>query len=308
MAIASNLGFPRVGARRELKKALEDYWSGNGHESGLLAVGKALRQQHWTLQKQSGLEHIPSNDFSLYDSVLDTLLPVYADILQRLENAGAEWVQMDEPCLVLDLTAEAPRAFASAYSQLSDATKLRLLVATYFEGLRDNVNIVLGLPVAALHVDLVRAPDQLEPLLENAPSDLMLSLGVIDGRNIWKTDLQRALTLAEQAVNKLGSDRVLIAPSCSLLHSPVDLDLEVHLRGDLREWLAFAKQKVEEVVLIARAINQGSADVREAFAANEQAMARRRESPLVHDQAVKVRAAQVTPEMLRRTSEYPVRR
>jgi 5-methyltetrahydropteroyltriglutamate--homocysteine methyltransferase len=429
MAIASNLGFPRVGARRELKKALEDYWSGNGHESGLLAVGKALRHQHWTLQKQSGLEHIPSNDFSLYDSVLDTaamvgavpsrygadagkvdlrtyfamarglqensapgtssrpadvpamemtkwldtnyhyivpefehgqrfqvsslkpveefleakalgiqtrpvllgpvsllllgkskdpnlrplslletLLPVYADILQRLENAGAEWVQMDEPCLVLDLTAEAPRAFASAYSQLSDATKLRLLVATYFEGLRDNVNIVLGLPVAALHVDLVRAPDQLEPLLENAPSDLMLSLGVIDGRNIWKTDLQRALTLAEQAVNKLGSDRVLIAPSCSLLHSPVDLDLEVHLRGDLREWLAFAKQKVEEVVLIARAINQGSADVREAFAANEQAMARRRESPLVHDQAVKVRAAQVTPEMLRRTSEYPVRR
>src|SRR6266851_4439482 len=429
MAIASNLGFPRVGARRELKKALEDYWSGNGHESGLLAVGKALRQQHWTLQKQSGLEHIPSNDFSLYDSVLDTaamvgavpsrygadagkvdlrtyfamarglqensapgtssrpadvpamemtkwldtnyhyivpefehgqrfqvsslkpveefleakalgiqtrplllgpvsllllgkskdpnlrplslletLLPVYADILERLENAGAEWVQMDEPCLVLELPAETRKAFTSAYARLSGSTKLRLLVATYFEGLRDNLSTALALPVAALHVDLVRAPDQLEPLLQNTPSHLMLSLGVIDGRNIWKTDLQRALTLAEQAVNKLGSDRVLIAPSCSLLHSPVDLDLEVHLRGDLREWLAFAKQKVEEVVLIARAINQGSADVREAFAANEQAMARRRESPLVHDQAVKVRAAQVTPEMLRRTSEYPVRR
>jgi 5-methyltetrahydropteroyltriglutamate--homocysteine methyltransferase len=428
MAIASNLGFPRVGAHRELKKALEECWSGRESESGLLAVGTALRQQHWTLQKQIGLEHIPSNDFSLYDSVLDTtamvgavpsrygasagtvdlrtyfamarglqengtsgtahpadvpamemtkwfdtnyhyivpefkqgqrfhvaslkpveefleakalgiqtrpvllgpvsflqlgkskdpnlqplslletLLPVYADILRRLEEAGAEWVQLDEPCLVLDLTPEDQKAFASAYSQLSEATKLHLLVATYFEGLRDNINIALGLPVAALHVDLVRAPDQLGPLLQNAPSELMLSLGVIDGRNIWKTDLQRALALAEQAVNSLGSDRVLIAPSCSLLHSPVDLELESHLRSDLKEWLAFAKQKAEEVVLIARAINQGSAAVRGAFAANQQAMARRRESPLVHDQQVKARAARITPDMLRRTSEYPVRR
>ena len=241
-------------------------------------------------------------------SLLGQLLPVYSEILQRLESAGAEWVQMDEPCLVLDLTSDAQRAFASAYAHLRSSTSLHLLIATYFEGLRDNLSTALGLPVAALHVDVVRAPDQPDPILQSIPSGLKLSLGVIDGRNIWKADLRRALAVAERACNRLGSDRVLIAPSCSLLHAPVDLELESHLPNDLKEWFAFATQKVEEVALIARAIDEGDGAIREALAANDQAMSRRRCSPVIHDQAVKSRAAQVTPEMLRRTREYPVRR
>ncbi len=429
MAIVSNLGFPRIGARRELKKALEDYWTGKVDESGLLAVGATLRQKHWTLQKQIGLEHIPSNDFSLYDHVLDAaamvgavpsrfdasagqvdlrtyfamarglqekrplgtttrsldvpamemtkwfdtnyhyivpefesgqefrlastkpvdefleakalgiqtrpvllgpvsflllgkpkdpqlqplsllsrLLSVYSDILQRLENAGGDWVQMDEPCLILDLPPGAREAFISAYTQLSRTTKLRLLVATYFEGLRDNLSTALALPVSALHVDLVRAPYQLDSLLQKAPSSLMFSVGVIDGRNVWKSDFETALALAEKAVDKLGSDRIIIAPSCSLLHSPVDLELESDLHGDLKEWLAFARQKLEEVVLISRAINEGRGSVREGLAANKRSMAQRRTASLIHDPVVKSRVARVTPEMLRRKSEYPVRR
>jgi len=428
MAIASNLGFPRIGAGRELKKALEDHWSGKLNEADLLAAGKSLRQKHWMLQNQLGVEHIPSNDFSLYDQVLDAaamvgavpsrygastgkidlrtyfamargfqgkpsngaaghpvdvpamemtkwfdtnyhyivpefeagqsfqvaslkpveefleakalgiqtrpvllgpvsflllgkskepslhplsllgrLLPVYADILQRLENVGAEWVQMDEPCLALDLTPAALSAFASAYGQFR-FTRLRVLVATYFGGLRDNLTTALGLPVAALHVDLVRASEQLVPVLEKIPSGLTLSLGVVDGRNVWKTDLERALDLVQQAVSRLGVERIFIAPSCSLLHSPVDLNLEPHLRSDIKEWLAFAKQKVEEIVLITRAINEGREAVQEALAANQTAMERRRTSFLVHDQKVQARAAQVEPAMLRRTSSYAVRR
>jgi 5-methyltetrahydropteroyltriglutamate--homocysteine methyltransferase len=428
MAIASNLGFPRIGAARELKKALEDHWSGKLNEADLLAAGKSLRQKHWVLQKQLGVEHIPSNDFSLYDQVLDAaamvgavpsrygastgkivlrtyfamargfqgkpangaaghpvdvpamemtkwfdtnyhyivpefeagqsfqvaslkpveefleakalgiqtrpvllgpvsflllgkskepslhplsllnrLLPVYADILQRLENVGAEWVQMDEPCLALELTPAALSAFASAYGQFR-FTRLRVLVATYFGGLGDNLTTALGLPVAALHVDLVRASEQLVPVLEKIPSGLTLSLGVVDGRNVWKTDLERALDLVQQAVSRVGVDRIFIAPSCSLLHSPVDLNLEPHLRSDIKEWLAFAKQKVEEIVLITRAINEGRGAVQEALAANQTAMERRRTSSLVHDRKVQARAAQVEPAMLRRTSSYAVRR
>jgi 5-methyltetrahydropteroyltriglutamate--homocysteine methyltransferase len=429
MAIASNLGFPRIGARRELKKALESYWSGESNEADLLAAGKSLRQKHWMLQKQLGIEHIPSNDFSFYDHVLDTaamvgavparygwsgavvdqltyfamargsqkkrsdsniahaetdvpamemtkwfdtnyhyivpefelgqtfqlaslkpvdefleakavgiqtrpvllgpisflllgksknprlqplsllnaLLPVYEDLLRRLERAGAEWAQIDEPCLVLDLTAGARIAFASTYDRLSRSTQLRLLVATYFEGLRENFSTALELPVAALHVDLVRAPEQLANIIAKARPNLVLSLGVVDGRNIWKTNLQRARSLVEQAVNKLGSDRILIAPSCSLLHSPGDLELETRLRDDQREWLAFAKQKVEEVVLLARAINEGSQGVHEAFQANQEAMERRRTSSLIHNKDVQSRVSEINAEMLHRASPYPVR-
>jgi 5-methyltetrahydropteroyltriglutamate--homocysteine methyltransferase len=428
MAIASNLGFPRIGAARELKKALESYWSGKLSESDLLATGKSLRQKNWTLQKDLGVGHIPSNDFSLYDQVLDTaamvgavstrygatmgrvdlrsyfamargsqergtelgdtpvgvpamemtkwfdtnyhyivpefeagqrfqlaslkpveefleakalgiqtrpvllgpvsflllgkskdgnmqplslldkLFPVYTEVLNLLENAGAEWVQMDEPCLALDLSATAQNAFALTYAHLSRLTKLRLLVATYFEGLRDNLDTALRLPIASLHLDLVRAPEQLAPVLEKIPPGLMLSLGVIDGRNVWKTDLEAALAVVEGVANRLGSDRILIAPSCSLLHSPVDLELEVRLRSDLKEWLAFAKQKLEEVVLITRAINEGRGAVQETLAANQGAIERRRTSPLIHDPKVKSRAAQIEPTMLHRQSAYAVRR
>lgn len=424
MAIASNLGFSRIGAHRELKKALENYWSGKSNEEDLLATGRLLRREHWLLQQKLGLQHIPSNDFSFYDHVLDAacmvgavpsrygsvgqrvdlpiyfrlargvyrdtslastnpagaramemtkwfdtnyhyivpefeagqhfrltsvkpvdeflearalgiqsrpvllgplsflflgkskssgrrvlsllgqLLPVYVEIINRLEQAGADWVQLDEPILALDLPSEFQNAFASAYDRIGSACGLHVLITTYFDGLKQNLDYALQLPVAAIHLDFVRAPEQLKEALRKAPRGLKLSLGLVDGRNIWRTDLDRALSLAEQAVENLGAERVLIAPSCSLLHSPIDLQWERGLDDELRSWLAFAKQKIEEVVVLTRAVNEGRASVRESLERNREAIEKRRRSPRVHDGAIQQRASGVTPEMLHRRSAY----
>jgi len=427
MVLATNLGFPRIGARRELKKALEAYWAGAIDEVALRATAADLRRRHWQLQQRLGLDQIPSNDFSLYDHVLDTavmlgavperygwpggqveldtyfamargsqpgahstqerdvpamemtkwldtnyhyivpelepgqrfrladskaveelrearavgvstrpvllgpvsflllgkvrhselqplslldsILPIYEEILRRLAAAGAAWVQLDEPCLVLDLQPEARVAFGSAYQQLrASATGLRLLVATYFEGLRDNLLTALRLPVDALHLDLVRAPDQLQPALAQAPASLALSLGVVDGRNVWRTDLDRALVQVEQAVAALGPDRVMVAPSCSLPHAPGDLADEARLDPGVREWLAFGEQKLEEVVILARAVREGRPAVRAELEQNREALARRRNSPQTGDAAVRAALANVNDAMLRRQSAYPERR
>ena len=432
MAIASNLGLPRIGARRELKKALEDHWSGKLDEAGLFRAGQSFRREHWLLQKRLGIVHVPSNDFSLYDHVLDTiamvgavphrygwsqhsvdlrtyfamargseapqkgeanrgaavlgvpamemtkwfdtnyhyivpeftrgqrfslastkpldefleakalgihtrpvmlgpvsflllgktkdaglerlslldsLLPVYEETFERLAEAGADWVQIDEPLLALDIEPGTRTAFRSVYQRLGHVSnKLLLLVATYFEGLRENLSVAVALPVAALHLDLVRAPEQLDQALAMAPGSLMLSLGVIDGRNIWRTNLQRALSLVERAAKTLGPERVLVAPSCSLLHSPVDVDLETRLDAQVRGWLAFAKQKLEEVVLLTRAVNEGPEAIREALDGNHEEMASRASSTRIHNPDVKRRSTQFIPAMLGRTSPYPIRR
>src|SRR5262249_32575571 len=396
---SSNLGFPRMGVHRQLKKALEAFWLGKLDEPGLASVGQVLRVNHWVLQQQIGIEHIPSNDFSFYDHVLDTaamvgavparyslkapdvdratyfamargvsrkagqpdvaamemtkwfdtnyhyivpefakgqefslgsykpvnefleakalgietrpvllgpvsflllgkgkepgfdplrllerVLPIYEEILRKLAEAGASWIQMDEPMLALDTRDGARRAFALAYERLGAVSgEPRILVATYFAALGENLAAAVNLPVTALHVDLVRAPQQLEPLLKIAPSSLVLSLGVVDGRNIWKTNLDRALELVERAANVLGPDSILLAPSCSLLHSPADLEEEKHLGGELRNWLAFARQKLEEVVVVGRALSDGREAVREFLEANRQAMQSRKHSPRIHN-------------------------
>ena len=360
-ATPTNLGFPRIGANRELKKALETYWAGKLSEVDLLAAAKALRGHHWQWQHEAGIEHIPSNDFSLYDQVLDTtamtgavppryrwsgktvdlktyfamargssdgagvtamemtkwfdtnyhyivpefesgqafrlastkavdefleaktlgiqtrpvllgpisfllgkskspsfnplslaptLVPVYEEVLRQLNRSGAVWVQIDEPCLVLDLPETIPPVLAETYKRLSSAAgSTRILVATYFESLHSNLAAALRLPIAGLHLDLVRGPSQLDAALANAPSHLTLSLGVIDGRNIWKSDLSRAIAVVDQAIQAIGSERVLVAPSCSLLHVPVDLEPETGL-GEVKDWLAFARQKLDELVTI----------------------------------------------------------
>ncbi len=410
MATASNLGFPRMGAARELKFALESFWSGKTTEADLRATARTLRRRHWQLQKEAGIEQIPSNDFSFYDHVLDTvalvgavpkrygwkgdavdlrtyfamarggqnqiamemtkwfdtnyhyivpelapgqsfklasthaveafteakglgihtrpvilgpvsflllgkmegggsalsllpvLLPVYEDLLQRLAAAGADWVQIDEPALVLDLPAGAQAAFATAYDRLS-RFPLELLVATYFGGLHENLSTAVALPVAALHVDLVRAPQQLDEVLDRIPASMSLSLGVVDGRNIWKTDLAQAAGLIQRAVARLGSDRLLIAPSCSLLHSPADLDMEHRLDAELRGWMSFAKQKLHEVARLTRAVS-----VPDAFADNRSSIAARRASSRIHVSAVKQRTATTSPALLRRGRPYPERK
>jgi 5-methyltetrahydropteroyltriglutamate--homocysteine methyltransferase len=391
MVQATNLGYPRIGKSRELKKALEQYWSGNLSETTLLEQAASLRKQHWLLQQGLGLQHIPSNDFSLYDQVLDMialvgavpqrynwggekvdlrtyfamargtqhdqvqaeaipamemtkwfdtnyhyivpeftpqqqfhlastkpldefmearelgvhtrpvllgplsflllgkthrqdvqpltlldrLLPVYEELLKALVKAGADWIQIDEPCLVLDLDVDVQTVFQKTYARLSTvSSSLRLLLATYFGDLGPYLPVVLHLPVAAVHLDLVHAPEQLERALAEAPRSLTLSLGVVDGRNVWRTEFDRALALIGCGVQALGSERLLIGPSCSLLHAPVDLALETQLDEERKQWLAFAQQKIEEIVLLTRASNEGVAAIAAQLEANRQSFQR----------------------------------
>lgn len=243
------------------------------------------------------------------EALLAGLLAVYEDVLRRLAKVGAEWVQIDEPCLALDQPPEAGAMYAAAYERLSRAAPgLLILVATYFEGLRDNLPIALRLPVAALHLDLVRAPDQLDRALASAPRSLTLSLGVVDGRNIWRTDLDRAVGMAERAAEALGSERVQVAPSCSLLHVPLDADLETDVDPEVREWLAFAKQKIQEVVVVARAVREGRRAVAAELDAQRETLRRREASPALRREQVRSRLRSITPELLRRVRPFPERR
>lgn len=432
MVQAANLGYPRFGARRELKKALESFWSGQIDQAELLEAGRHLRLTHWQTQQAAGLDVIPANDFSFYDQVLDTtwmvgaippryavldpasldayfamargaqrdsldlpamemtkwfdtnyhyivpeiapgqrfklsstkiidefleakaagihtrpvllgpvsylllsktaadlipleqighagpttvplaelpnLLPVYAQILQRLAQAGADWVQIDEPCLVLDLDEQAQAAYRRAYEQLGQVQGLQIMLATYFGSLADNLSLALSLPVAGLHIDLVRAPQQLSEVLNRLPTNTVLSLGVVDGRNVWRTDLDTALAKVQQAVRTLGSERVQVAPSCSLMFSPHDLDLETELDAELKSWLAFARQKLAELTLLRRAVDEGLEVVAEAFAASRAALESRRRSERTHNLQVRERQSRVSEAMLRRASDHPTRK
>jgi 5-methyltetrahydropteroyltriglutamate--homocysteine methyltransferase len=415
MTIASNLGFPPLGAARELKRATEGFWSGKVTREQLLATGAELRRRHWQFQRDVGLDRIPANDFSFYDRMLDTcalvgavpprygwkggevdldtyfamargsqgkgrdvtamemtkwfdtnyhyivpelergqsfrlssqkpvaeyreakalgidatpvlvgpvtflllaktkgesfdrlslldaLLPVYAETLETLGSAGATWVQLDEPMLALDRSEAERAAFLKAYGQLARrAGKAQLLVATYFAGLDDNLSTALALPVQGLHVDLVRAPQQLDALLAKWPKGRVLSAGVIDGRNVWRADLGKQRALLDRAAAKVGTDRLWVAPSCSLQHTPLDLDLETKLDPEIKSWMAFAKQKLQEVVALAKGD-------RAAVEASGQAAKARRASTRIHNAAVQSRAASVTEKDRVRGARYAVRR
>ncbi|MGI9119677.1 MAG: 5-methyltetrahydropteroyltriglutamate--homocysteine S-methyltransferase [Acidimicrobiales bacterium] len=419
---ATGLGMPRMGPRRELKRALEDCWAGKLGVEDLEGVACDLRRRTWQRQRDLGIDHIPSNDFSLYDHVLDTavmvgavpdrylsadgdidldayfamargsagedqavpalemtkwfdtnyhyivpelapgqrfqltgskavdelreaaglgiatrpvllgpisflvlskqpggpvpvvsllpgLLSAYEAVLADLAGVGAQWVQIDEPALGLDLDAEIVEAFPGAYHRLAAAApELRLLVATYFSGLRRNLPVALGLPVAALHLDVVREPAQLDAALDQAPESLALSLGVLDGRNVWLSDLDAALATLERARSRLGPERLLVAPSCSLLHMPLDLDLEAGLDAEVRPWLAFAHQRLEEVVVLARALDEGRGALSAELELNAASRAARSLSQLAHDPAVAQRLAQTGPEAEHRLSPFPQRR
>ena len=413
---AANLGFSRIGAHRELKFALERFWAGEWNEDQLQSVARELRQLHWKMQAQAGIQHIPSNDFSLYDHVLDTavmlgaiparfaalrgsplhtyfamargtqstpamemtkwfdtnyhyivpefesgmeyhladdkparefleakalglltrpvvlgpisfvllgkciddranrlkiaerLLPAYKELFVRLHAAGASWVQVDEPFLAMDLDSAEREEYALVYDRLAAAGDTpQLLLATYFDGISDNLPFAVSLPVSALHLDLVRAPDQLPPALRLVPEHMTLSLGVVDGRNIWRTDLERALNLLRQAVEHLGPERVQVAPSCSLLHVPVDLNEEKELDAELQSWMAFAKQKLEEVSFLAAA-SENSAEVRDRLAENRRLLQQRRSSPHVCNPSVRSRVAAINDRMLRRAGSFSERR
>jgi 5-methyltetrahydropteroyltriglutamate--homocysteine methyltransferase len=236
--------------------------------------------------------------------LIDRLLPVYIALLRELRDAGADYIQIDEPFLALDLDPAVPAAYQSAFARIREAVpELKIILATYVEGLRDNAALAANLPVYALHLDLVRAPDQLEAVLAVVPGELSLSLGVVDGRNVWKNDLSRSLPLVATALEALGADRILIAPSCSLLHVPYDCRPETVLPAEIRNWLAFARQKLDEVTAIASlAAPEARGD--EQLALNRAAMESRSSSKLIHKPQIKARTAAVAPADLRRATPY----
>lgn len=422
MTTIHNLGFPRIGAKRELKFALESYWKGESSRDELKALGAQLRQRHW--ENQAGLDLVPVGDFSFYDQVLDAsfllgnlpervqdfhgdeldnyfrvargrsakgledhsaccggvaagemtkwfdtnyhyivpeftadtqfkldasrlleqlaeanaqgvkakpviigpvtylalgkakdesnklalldrLLPVYVQLLDTLAKAGVEWVQIDEPILVTELDADWQQAFKTAYQQLKSAG-VKLLVATYFGQLLENAALAASLPVAGLHVDAINDRDGVDALLKLLGDEKVLSLGVINGRNIWKTDLTAVLDWVEPIAKQLG-DRLWIAPSCSLLHVPVDLDSEQKLDADVKSWLAFALQKLDELRVLGKALSQGREAVKAELAENLAALTARRNSPRVNNPAVKAAVARISAELGKRKSVYAQR-
>ncbi len=247
-------------------------------------------------EKTAGLDRL---------NLLDALLPVYQTILQKLQSLNVAWVQIDEPILCLDLDARWKAAFAPAYGKLA-GTGARILLATYFGALLDNQATTLGLPVAGWHIDGVRAPEQIEPVIAALPADRVLSLGLIDGRNIWRTDLDRVLGVAQQARARLG-DRLWLAPSCSLQHVPVDLSTETAMDAELRSWLAYAVQKLDELGTLKTALDQGNDAAAEALTSSRTAIASRRSSPRVHNPAVAQRLASLPANADQRHSPFKVR-
>ncbi|WP_447892817.1 5-methyltetrahydropteroyltriglutamate--homocysteine S-methyltransferase [Pseudomonas marginalis] len=244
-------------------------------------------------------------DFDKLD-LLERLLPLYGQIFQRLADLGVEWVQIDEPILVLDLPQEWKNAFERAYN-LIQRDPLKKLVATYFGGLEENLGLAANLPVDGLHIDLVRAPEQYPTILDRLPAYKVLSLGVVNGRNVWRCDLENALAILQHAHEKLG-DRLWVAPSCSLLHSPVDLGREDQLDAELKSWLAFAVQKCAEVAVLAQAVNQPEApNVLAALAESRAVQAARAASPRIHKPAVQARVAAITRQDSQRQSPFTQR-
>ncbi|MCO7261198.1 5-methyltetrahydropteroyltriglutamate--homocysteine S-methyltransferase [Dickeya zeae] len=413
MAILNHtLGFPRVGLRRELKKAQESYWAGNSTQEELLNVGRELRARHWQQQKDAGVELLPVGDFAWYDHVLTTslllgnvparhqnadgavnldtlfrigrgraptgnpaaaaemtkwfntnyhymvpeftkgqqfkltwtqlldevdealalghkvkpvllgpitylwlgkvkgeafdrldllsaVLPVYQQVLAELAKRGIEWVQIDEPLLALELDAEWKAACKPAYDALQGQVKL--LLTTYFDSIGQNLDVIKALPVQGLHVDLVHGKDDAAALNAQLPADWVLSLGVINGRNVWRADLA---SWFERLQPLLGKRTLWLGSSCSLLHSPIDLSVETRLDEEVKSWFAFAIQKCQELALLARALNSGNGDELVAYSAPIRA---RQTSTRVNNPEVAKRLAAITAQDSQRQNPYPVR-
>jgi 5-methyltetrahydropteroyltriglutamate--homocysteine methyltransferase len=243
-------------------------------------------------------------------SLLDALLPVYEELLVKLKEAGAETVQIDEPVLVFDLAPEAKAAFKPAYKKLAGLGDRipKLVFATYFGDIVHNIDVLASLQqLYAIHIDLVRNPEQLETVIGALGPQQTLSLGLVDGRNIWKTNLKRAIETVELGIQKLGKDRVIVATSSSLLHTPHTLDSEKQLDPEVRDWFSFAVEKAREVAIIAKAVTEGPAAVREQLEANAKSMQARASSKLTNDAKVKERQSKVTEDMARRASPFPAR-
>jgi 5-methyltetrahydropteroyltriglutamate--homocysteine methyltransferase len=419
MAIATNLGYPRIGRNRELKRATEAYWAGKATAEELAEISAQLRAINWQTQHDAGIDLIPSNDFSLYDHVLDTialvgavpprygwdggtvdldtyfamargsvkrdlpamemtkwfntnyhyivpefwrgmhfslatdklfvefaqardlgfqtkpvlvgpltflllgksrdeglrpldlldaLLSVYIEVLKRLSTLGAEWVQFDEPALVLDRTPEDLEALTHAYDVLAKARgNVNIAVQTYFDQIGEAYDTLAALPVQAIGLDFVhgRQGNLAQIAHKGFPADKMLVAGVVDGRNVWINDLATSLDLLEGL--PVPSERLMVAPSCSLLHVPIDVTMEAGLTAELQSWLAFADQKLAEVVTLTRGLGEGREAISTELTTRAEAIRARRESTTIHRPEVKARVAAVNETDIQRSEPFAQR-
>ncbi len=409
------LGFPRVGLKRELKKAQESYWAGNSTQEELLNVGRELRARHWQQQQQAGVDLVPVGDFAWYDHVLTTslllgniperhqnadgsidldtlfrigrgraptgtpaaaaemtkwfntnyhymvpefqqgqqfklgwtqlldevdealalghkikpvllgpvtylwlgkvkgeqfdrlsllkdILPVYQQVLAELAKRGIEWVQIDEPALVLELPQEWLDAYQPAYQALQGQVKL--LLTTYFDSIGHNLDTIRDLPVQGLHVDVVAGQDDITDLNAKLPKEWLLSLGVINGRNVWRADLSHWFERLQPLVN---SRPLWLGSSCSLLHSPIDLSEETRLDAEVKSWFAFALQKCAELALLTQALNAPTEAKLAELAAYSAPIRARRASSRVHNAQVEQRLAAITAQDIERQLPYEAR-
>ncbi|MFC1026935.1 5-methyltetrahydropteroyltriglutamate--homocysteine S-methyltransferase [Pasteurella multocida] len=408
-------GFPRVGAKRELKFAQERYWRGEIAEQDLLEIAQKLREINWKHQAAANADFVAVADFTFYDHILDLqvatgaiparfgfdsqnlslnqyfqlargnqtqfaiemtkwfdtnyhylvpefnkntefkanpahyvqqireakalglkfkptivgpltflwlgkekgeafnrfellakLVPVYVEILNALVTEGAEWIQIDEPALAVDLPTEWIEAYKAVYTTLKEKVKAKLLLATYFGSVAEHAPLLKGLPVDGLHIDLVRAPAQLTTFEDY---NKVLSIGVIDGRNIWRANLNQVLDVVEPLKAKFG-ENLWIAPSCSLLHTPYDLEVETQLKAnkpELYSWLAFTLQKVQELRVIKTALEQGRGAVQAELDASQAAADARANSKEIHRPEVAERLANLPVDADKRKSPFAER-
>ena len=408
-------GYPRIGAKRELKFAVEAFWKGAKSEAELQAVAAEIRRLNWAAQKAAGADLLPVGDFSFYDQVLDTqvalgcipkrfgfdaanlslpeyfqlargnatqfamemtkwfdtnyhyivpewhadtefaahsanliaqikearalghdikptlvgpltllwlgkkkeefgcrvatllpkLLPAYEQLLRELAAEGVDWIQIDEPILAVDAPKPYLDAFPAVYKELAN-TGVRIIIGTYFASVAEHLNLLKNLPVHGVHIDAVRAPEQLAVFADAWPENKVLSVGLIDGRNVWRANLSKVIDTLAPVAAKLGNN-LWIAPSCSLLHSPQDLAVEEKLDAEIKSWMAFAAQKLVELGAVKQALAHGKDSVKEAIAASDAAAADRATNKLIHNEAVQKRVADLPKGADQRKSPFAER-
>ena len=408
-------GYPRIGAKRELKFAVEAFWKGAKSEAELQAVAAEIRRLNWAAQKAAGADLLPVGDFSFYDQVLDTqvalgcipkrfgfdaanlslpeyfqlargnatqfamemtkwfdtnyhyivpewhadtefaahsanliaqikearalghdikptlvgpltllwlgkkkeefgcrvatllpkLLPAYAQLLRELAAEGVDWIQIDEPILAVDAPKPYLDAFPAVYKELAN-TGVRIIIGTYFASVAEHLNLLKNLPVHGVHIDAVRAPESVAVFADAWPANKVLSVGLIDGRNVWRANLSKVIDTLAPVAAKLGNN-LWIAPSCSLLHSPQDLAVEEKLDAEIKSWMAFAAQKLVELGAVKQALAHGKESVKEAIAASDAAAADRATNKLIHNEAVQKRVADLPKGADQRKSPFAER-
>ncbi|WP_185868951.1 5-methyltetrahydropteroyltriglutamate--homocysteine S-methyltransferase [Blattabacterium cuenoti] len=414
-----NLGYPRIGIQRELKKACEAYWSNKINSEELFQVGKKIRKENWKIQEMANLDLIPCNDFSFYDHVLDmsfllgsipdsylsvpiennidlyfsmargfqengldikamemtkwfntnyhyivpefnknqkfyifskkifeeleelkkilksvkkikpvligpvsylflgkekdkyfhrmdlieNIVPVYIEIIKNLKNKGVDWIQLDEPILVLDMSEKEKQAFTYAYKKISKSEK-NILLTSYFDGILENISLLRDIPIKSLHIDLVEDSKQLERVLNFVKeSKIILSLGIINGRNIWKNNYTHSVNKIEKTIESIGYDRVMIAPNCSLLHVPINIEYERFIHEDIKNIMSFAQQKIYELNDL-ECIIKGNTDI---LLNNFSLLEKSSKSSIFHDKKIKEKIKKIKNEDIQRENTFNIR-